>query len=87
MCQQTLRDLPGIGRTLEEKLHLAGVESPEALRAMGSQAAFLRVRESVDAQACLHMLYALEGAAQGIAKKEISTQRKAQLKAFFETLE
>ena len=40
--------------------------------------------KTIDPGVCLHMLYGLEGAVQGIPKKNLSPERKAELKAFFD---
>jgi len=60
-----------------------GIETPEDLRAVGAEEAWLRIRAQVDPGACLHQLQALAGAAEGIPKKDLSPQRKEELKAFF----
>ena len=76
-----LADLPNIGPHLAERLMEAGVEASEDLVALGAERAWLKVR-TIDPGACLHMLYALEGAVRGIPKKELDPARKQQLKEF-----
>ena len=76
--------LPNIGPVLAENLRRIGVETPEQLRAMGARDALLRIRASVDAGACLHQLEALEGAVEGIPKKLLSPEKKAELREFFQ---
>ncbi len=78
-----LSDLPNISRVNEEKLQAAGIADAEQLKEIGSEAAFLKVRATSDAKACLHMLTALEGAIQGIRKTELSPEKKAELKSFY----
>jgi DNA transformation protein len=78
-----LTDLPNIGPVLAQNLRAAGIESPEALRKTGAEAVWLQIRQRVDSGACLHQLQALAGAVAGIPKKELSPERKAELKAFF----
>lgn len=78
-----LTDLPNIGPVLAQNLRAAGIESPEALRKTGAEAVWLQIRQQVDSGACLHQLQALAGAVAGIPKKELSPERKAELKAFF----
>ena len=58
-----LHQMTGLGRVAEEKLRRAGIETPEQLREVGAKEALLRVRLHADPGACLHLLYALEGAA------------------------
>lgn len=78
-----LTALPNIGPVLAGELHRAGVDSPEALRTLGAEETWLRIRLQVDGKACLHKLQALAGAVEGVPKKELSPERKAQLKEFF----
>ena len=82
----TLTDLPNIGPKLAENLRRAGLDTPEAFRAAGVEEAFLRVRAQVDSTACFHQLTALAGAELGIPKKALPTERKAALRAFFDSL-
>lgn len=79
-----LTDLPNIGPVLKENLNKIGVKTPEELRAMGAEGAWLAIRAGVDSGACLHQLQALAGAVEGGPKKELPPERKAELKAFFE---
>ena len=81
-----LTDLPNIGPVLAENLKKIGVETPEALREMGAEEAWLRIRLNVDGGACLHQLQALAGAAAGVPKKELPPERKAALRDFFDRL-
>lgn len=79
-----LTDLPNIGPVLKDNLNKIGVKNPEELRAMGAEGAWLAIRACVDSGACLHQLQALAGAVEGVPKKELPPERKAELKAFFE---
>lgn len=80
-----LSKMPNIGPVAEQSLQKAGINSPEDLRALGSRAAFLRVR-CVEPGACLHKLYALEGAIQNVKKSEIPKEKKTELRDFFNSL-
>lgn len=80
-----LHELPNIGTVAERKLRQAGVETPEQLAEIGSREAFMRLK-LLDPGACLHMLYALEGAVRGIRKNQLSDQTKRELKDFFQSL-
>ncbi len=82
----TLSDLPNVGRVLEQNLKAVGIETPEQLRALGSREAFLRIRLQVDSGACLHMLYGIQGAIEGIPDKMLSPETKQDLKAFYNSL-
>lgn len=82
----TLTDIPNIGSKLAENLCRVGLDTPEAFRAAGAQEAFLRIRAQVDSTACFHQLTALAGAELGIPKKAIAPEKKAELRAFFDSL-
>lgn len=77
-----LAKLPNIGPEVERQLNEVGIDSAEELRAIGSRQAWLKIR-SIDESACIHRLYALEGAVQGIRKSELTPLKKAELKEFF----
>lgn len=76
-----LSDLPNIGAHAEQQLIEVGVTTPDELFALGAEQAWLKV-QTIDPGVCLHMLYALEGAVQGIPKKELDPARKQELKDF-----
>lgn len=81
-----LTDLPNLGPVLAGNLHQVGLDTPEALREVGAEQAFLRIRSQVDGTACFHQLTALAGAEAGIPKRELPPERKAELRAFFDGL-
>ena len=83
---ERLTDLPNIGPKLADNLNKISVTSPEQLRSMGAEEAFLRIRAQVDPTACLHQLEALAGAAEGVKKSLLPSERKAELKAWFKEL-
>lgn len=58
---QRLRDLRGLGPKSEGMLLRVGIDSPEALRALGAVAAYERLVRAGEAVG-LNMLWALEGA-------------------------
>jgi len=75
-----LTDLPNIGKKLAEKLHDIGVTSPEELAALGSVEAVIRIAPATG-KGCYNMLYALEGAIQGIRWHSIPSEIRKQIKA------
>ena len=77
-----LTDLPNIGPVLADNLRRVDINTPEELRAVGACEAWLRIRARVDSGACLHQLTALAGADAGIPKKDLSPERKAELRGF-----
>lgn len=79
-----LTDLPNIGPVLAQNLLSIGVDTPETLKKIGAEDAWLQIRLRVDSGACLHQLQALAGAVAGIPKKDLSLERKTELKAFFD---
>ncbi|EUJ18991.1 TfoX/Sxy family protein [Listeria aquatica] len=79
-----ISNMPNLGKVNEEKLNLAGIRTAEELVTIGTESAYLKTKHLVDKGACLHFLYALEGAICNIPKKEIPVQRKAELKSFYQ---
>ena len=82
----TLSDLPNVGKVLEDNLRKINIETPEQLRQIGAEEAFFRIRMVVDPGACLHMLYGIQGAIEGIPDKFLSDQTKKRLRLFYKTL-
>lgn len=83
---EKLTDLPNIGPVLAGNLEKAGIDTPDRLRELGAEEAFLRIRTRVDPTACLHQLEALAGAAAGVRKSLLPPERKAELKVWFRSL-
>lgn len=63
--ESELTQLPNIGKVVAEKLVQVGISTPEELKAIGTEQAFIRL-QTIDETACLSMLQGLEGAIQGI---------------------
>ncbi|HCC36097.1 MAG TPA: competence protein TfoX [Ruminococcaceae bacterium] len=80
-----LSGLPNVGKVLEKNLMEIGINTPEELRDIGAKEAFLRIR-LIDPGACLHMLYGLQGAAEGIRYTALSDAAKDDLRRFFNSL-
>lgn len=78
-----LSPLPNIGKVVEAQLNQVGIETFEQLKEIGSKQAWLKIKE-IDDSACIHKLYALEGAVQGVKKNELTSDRKAELKEFYD---
>lgn len=77
-----LSKLPNIGKVVEEQLNQVGIKTFEQLREIGSTQAWLKIR-AIDSSACIHRLYALEGAIQGVKKSCLSDESKIYLKEFY----
>ena len=78
-----LTTLTNIGPTLANRLKQADIHTYDELAAIGSIEAVLRVKEA-NLDACYNMLYALEGAIQGVRWHAIPKAERAQLKAEFD---
>jgi len=81
-----LSDMPNIGRVTERQLILAGIETPEKLREIGAREALLLIRQKADPEACVRVLYGLQGAIDGIKDTALDEATKRDLLAFFRTL-
>lgn len=79
----TLCELPNIGPETARQLQQVGIHTAAELRACGATAAWLRILQ-IDDSACMNRLLGLEGAVQGIPKKLLSEQRRAELRAFYQ---
>ncbi len=84
---KTIEELPNIGKTLAEKLKNIGVTNALELVELGSENAIIKIATLENNGACLNMLYALEGAVQGIRWHGLAVDRKQELKEFFRVLE
>ena len=82
MNRNRLSDLPNIGKEVESQLNAAGIRTYEQLQELGAKKAWLKIQE-IDESACIHRLYALEGAIQNIKKSELNKEKKAELKEFY----
>lgn len=80
---KSLTEMPNIGTNLSEKLKLIGVMNEKDLKQMGSENAIIKIAAIENSGVCINMLYALEGAIQGIRWHHLSTERKNELKDFF----
>ncbi len=80
-----LTESPNIGSTLAELLEEIGITHQEELVEMGSTEAIMQLASIDRNRVCLLMLYALEGAVQGIRWHGLSEIRKDELKDFYNT--
>jgi DNA transformation protein and related proteins len=80
-----LTKLPNIGRTLAEKLKMVGISTPGDLINTGSENAMIKIK-TIDKEACINMLFALEGAIQGIRWHNLEKSKKLELTEFFNRL-
>ncbi len=78
-----LSELPNIGKETERQLEEVGIHDAEELRLIGSKEAWLRIKTTIDSGACIHLLYGIEAAVEGIKKKDLDNEKKAELKEFY----
>lgn len=78
-----LSELPNIGKVVEGQLNAVGITTPEQLRDIGTEEAWLKI-QSIDKTACINRLLALEGAIRGIKKPDIPIKRRAELREFYD---
>jgi len=72
---------PNIGKDTEAKLIQVGIQNYAELQTVGTEQAFLRL-QTLDPGACIHLLYGLEGAIEGIPATKLSAEKKQQLREF-----
>ncbi|MBE7718770.1 MAG: TfoX/Sxy family protein [Lacrimispora celerecrescens] len=77
-----LSKLPNIGKEVERQLNETGIFTYEELKETGTEQAWLKI-QAMDSSACIHRLYGLEGAIQGIKKNLLPQKRKEELKEFY----
>ena len=80
-----LSESPNIGSTLADLLEEIGITHQEKLVEVGSTEAIIKLAAIDRNRVCLLMLYALEGAVQGIRWHGLSQIRKDELKDFYNT--
>jgi DNA transformation protein and related proteins len=80
-----LTKLPNIGKELEKVLLLAGIKTVDDLLKTGSKETFIRIK-TIDPEACLDKLYAIEGACQNIRWHLLDKEMKRELKDLFDKL-
>jgi DNA transformation protein len=81
-----ITSLPNIGKTLAFKLSAIGIHTPEELTEMGSENTIIQLATLEDSGVCINMLYALEGAIQGIRWHGLDQERKLELKDFYDSM-
>lgn len=81
-----LTSLPNIGPELARLLNEVEIHDSEELKEVGAKVACLRMKaQGLDV--CFHKLTALEGAVQGVKKSQLTSECKAELRAFFDGLQ
>ena len=83
MSKSELEKLPNLGAVIVGKLEEVGIRTPEQLRQIGAEQAWLRIRQQVDPGECLSSLQALEGAVRGVRWHFLPQEVKDQLKDFY----
>ena len=80
-----LTSMRNIGKELERKLKLAGIESAEDLIALGSKEAYFKLKLRFPEVCSVH-LYALQGAIENIDFNMLPEETKKDLKSFADEL-
>lgn len=80
-----LLSMPNIGPVLAYKLAAIGIDSPDKLLNREAKQVFLELR-AYDREVCLCTLYALEGAIRNVRWHTLTTEKKQELKVFFNQL-
>lgn len=81
-----LEDAPNLGKVIAQKLIEAEIPTLEMLKVLEVEQAFIRLI-TIDTDCPIQMLYALEGAVEGIRWHNLSEDRKEDLKIFYQTLQ
>lgn len=81
-----LRELPNVGRVLAAALEAVDIHTAKQLQKTGAEEAFMRIRTTVDPGACLHMLYGIQGAIEGVPDTRLSEETKDRLRRFYRGL-
>ena len=84
---KSLTDIPNIGKILVDKLNIIGIKTEQDLKNTGSENAIIKIITIENSGACINMLYALEGAIQGVRWHVLNKERKQELKEFYRILE
>lgn len=80
-----LTAMRNIGKELERKLKLAGIETAGDLIAIGSKEAYFKLKLRFPEVCSVH-LYALQGAIENIGFNMLSDETKKDLKVFADSL-
>lgn len=80
-----LTSMMNIGKEMEKKLKMVGIDSAEKLIALGSKQAFLMLKQTYP-RVCLVHLYTLEGAVHNMEFNSLSAAKKKELKEFSDRL-
>ncbi|MDE5670662.1 MAG: TfoX/Sxy family protein [Eubacterium sp.] len=80
-----LTSMRNIGKELERKLKLTGIETAEELTALGSKEAYFKLKLRFPEVCSVH-LYALQGAIDNIDFNALPEETKKNLKAFSDEL-
>ena len=81
-----LNHLPNIGKVLAKNLNLIGISKPQDLKSKGTERIILELLTIPHHGVCINMVYAIEGAIQGIRWHGLSVERKNELKEFYKSL-
>jgi len=82
-----LTKLPNIGKILAENLIRIGVANLNDLKNKGTERIILELLTVPNNGVCINMVYAIEGAIQGIRWHGLESDRKKELLKFYNSIE
>lgn len=80
-----LKDLPNLTFQLEVLLYEAGIKNEEALRTLGAEQSWLKIRE-LNRRLSYKVLFALEGAIVGLHEAALPETRRRELMEWYKSL-
>jgi len=80
-----ISSMMNLGAEMTRKLSSVGIHSAEELMAVGSKEAYARLKKLYP-KVCLVHLYTLEGAIEHVEYNALSAEKKAELRAFSDSL-
>lgn len=82
-----LTKLPNIGKILVANLKTIGISEFEDLQGKGTKRTILELLTVPNNGVCINMIYAIEGAIQGIRWHGLNAERKKELLEFYSSIE
>lgn len=79
MSNKPVSQLPNIGDVIAKELENVGIATQDDLSQIGSAKALYKIK-GASSHGCYNMLYALEGAIQGVRWHDLSKEVRAQIK-------
>ena len=81
-----LEALPNIGKSLALKLNKTGIYNATQLIEMGTENVIIKLYTIYPSDICINLVYAIEGAIQGVRWHSLSKETKNSLFLFYKSL-